>query len=198
MNTKKVFLASLIGSLSLSALIGIVIFLVGDFGETQGKVLLTTLTFGLYSLTGLCSSILYEQKRFQAYSIIAIGISILAFLLSLLGIWSPDFELWRATMLSLVLAVGMAHAALLLRIVPKNAAVRWVIILTNIFIAAVVAMLSLLILFEDIGEDFYFRLLGVFAILDALGTIVSPLMQKFSSVAEEPAPENPGPGLTGL
>ncbi len=190
MDIKRIFLVSLIGSLSVSALIGIMIFLVGDFDELQVRVLLTTLMFGLYSLTGLCSATLYEKGRYQTYAAAAIGTSVAAFVLGLISIWGsdPGEGLLKLTLASLVAAVGMAHAALLLRIAPKNPAVRWSLTLTNACIAIVAAMLILLILDTEIGEaDSYFRLLGVFAILDVLGTVVTPLLQKFGSAADLPS-----------
>ena len=60
---KKIFLITMVISLSISALIGIFVFLLGDFGETDFKLLMTTLTIGGYSLTGLCCSVLYEKRK---------------------------------------------------------------------------------------------------------------------------------------
>ncbi len=51
LGVRGILLVSLIASLSLSALIAIFVFLFGDFGETEIKILLTTLTIGGYSLT---------------------------------------------------------------------------------------------------------------------------------------------------
>lgn len=63
MNVKKVFLITMIISLSISALVGIVLFLIGSFGYLELRILLTTLAIGGFSLTGLCSSLLYDKHR---------------------------------------------------------------------------------------------------------------------------------------
>ncbi|GAA4270652.1 hypothetical protein [Hyunsoonleella aestuarii] len=56
--------------MSISALLGIVVFFVGDFGETEMKVLGTTLAMGGYSKTGLCSSAIHNRNEFRSFSII--------------------------------------------------------------------------------------------------------------------------------
>ena len=76
-NFKKIFLISLIVSLSISALLGIIIFLVGNFDEIQVRILLTTLTVGGFSLTGLCCATLLEKKRFSAFAIMGMIILIM-------------------------------------------------------------------------------------------------------------------------
>src|SRR3989344_5979590 len=63
-HVKKAFLISMIVSLSISVLIGIVIFLLGSFGETQTRILLTTLTIVGFSLAGLCSATLYDKQNY--------------------------------------------------------------------------------------------------------------------------------------
>lgn len=41
-------------SFSVAALVGIIALLGGDFGETQGRVVLTTVLVGAFSITALC------------------------------------------------------------------------------------------------------------------------------------------------
>ncbi|MFT7615962.1 MAG: hypothetical protein ACI8Y7_000789 [Candidatus Woesearchaeota archaeon] len=182
-NFKKTFLVALIISLSISALIGIFVFLLGNFGETELRLLLTTLTIGGYSLTGLCCSVLYEQKRFIPLAVSGIVISIIGFFYTVLAIWelvdlNTQFS-WKALIFFIVLSVSIAHICLLLLLKSDHLAVNGSLSATIIFIAIVALMLIILILndFDNVGE-FYFRLLGVFAILDVLGTIVTPILNK--------------------
>src|SRR5690625_7148208 len=67
---QKYFLQILIGALSVSALIGIYIFLAGDFGETEVRLLFTTLAIGGYSLAGLCCSVIYKREKLKPFSVI--------------------------------------------------------------------------------------------------------------------------------
>ena len=77
LNYKRYFLSVLIGALSVSALIGIFIFLAGDFGDTQVRLLLTTLTIGGFSLTGLCSSAIHGQAQLKGFSFLGMIVSVL-------------------------------------------------------------------------------------------------------------------------
>ena len=189
-NFKRTFLLTMIVSLSISALIGIVIFLFGNFGETEGRLLMTTLTIGGYSLTGLCCSVLFEKKRFTGLAVAGIGASFLGFLFTLLVIWEAlDMEsewTWKGLFLFLIVAFSTAHMSLLLLIQSDNRLVKGSLAATVGFIAIVAAMLIWFTFTGfDIEEEFFYRLLGVFAILDVLGTIVTPILHKVYSGKEE-------------
>ena len=181
---RRVFLISLIASLSISALIAIFVFLLGDFGETEIKLLLTTLTIGGYSLTGLCSSVLYDRKKYLPLAFSGIIVSVLGFLVTVGAIWEiVDFDdIWKSVVIFIVLAFSIAHSSLLLLAQSDKNLVNTSLNTTIIFIVIVALMLIYLVLaeFDDVDE-FYYRLLGVFAVLDVLGTIVTPILKKFNS-----------------
>ncbi len=182
---KKVFLITMVVSLSISALIGIFVFLVGNFGDTELNILLTLLALGGYSLTSLASSALYERNKSNPLALSGVVISVVGFLYTVLGIWEIfEFNDSRSKFLIIliVLAASIAHASLLLLIKPCNRFVRGTLAATMVFIAIIVALLIVLVFRDfDVG-DFYIRLLGVFAILDALGTFVTPILNKVYSM----------------
>jgi hypothetical protein len=184
-NFKKTFLVTMIISLSISALIGIFIFLLGDFGETEFRLLMTTLAIGGYSLSGLCCSVLYEKRKFTPLALSGMVISIIGFLYTVLVIWEAiDLDdSWKALIIFIVLAASTAHSCLLLLIESEKSLVNSALSATIIFISIVTLMFVIIVLngFDDVGE-FYFRLLGVFAILDVLGTIVTPILNKVYSI----------------
>jgi hypothetical protein len=185
-NFKKTFLITMIISLSISALIGIFVFLFGDFGETEARLLLSTLAIGGYSLTGLCCSVLYEKRKFTPLAISGMMISVVGFIYTLLMIWEViefwDEGSWKALIIFIVLAFSTAHSCLLLLIKSDKTLVNSALSATIIFVSIVALMLIIMTLNEfDLGE-FSFRLLGVFAILDVLGTIVTPILNKVYSI----------------
>lgn len=193
-NFKKTFLITMIISLSISALIGIFIFLFGEFGETELRILLTTLTIGGYSLTGLCCSVLYERKRFTSLASTGMVVSILGFLYTLLVIWEilevNDSFNWKALIIFIVLSTSIAHSSLLLLIRTEKPSVHAALSATLLFITTVAGMIIIAVLneFDDI-EELYYRVLGVFAILDVLGTIVTPILNKVFSI-QTPVAQN--------
>ncbi|MDP2695713.1 MAG: hypothetical protein Q8O87_00480 [bacterium] len=187
---KKTFLISLIASLSIGALIAIFIFLFTDgFGEAEIKILLTTLAIGFFSLTGLCSSALYERQKYKVVSVAGVITSLASFVITtgiiweIIQWWNIDEFPTKSWMILIVLSISLAHSSLLLLVQSEQKAVRISLIATLIFIALTATTLILMILyrFGDI-DIFYYRLLGVFAVLDVLGTIVTPILKKVYSV----------------
>jgi|SRR3989344_2055859 len=186
LNLKKVFLLTLITALSLSALIGIFIFLFGSFGDLESKILFTTLTIGAYSLTALCCGALYDKHKYLVFSMIGITISAIGFLLTLAVIWQrlmlTDITIWKTLIIFVILSGSFAHASLLLLIKSKSIAVNVSLYLTLLFISLVALTLIFLIIMELSSIDqIWYRILGVWAILDVLGTIITPIILKVVS-----------------
>ena len=184
-NFRKVFLMTMIISLSISALIGIIIFLIGEFGDIEARILFTTLTIGGFSLTALCSSALQEKHRFAAFAKTGMAISVLGFIMTTLAIWEilDSENIWKVIVIIIILSASVAHISLLLLIRSKKTNVNVSLMLTLLFILIVAIMLIILVLGDfNMDFEFYYRLLGVFAILDVLGTIVTPILKKVSSM----------------
>lgn len=164
-------------SLSVGAVIAMGLFLFGDFGDTEMKIFETTFAIGIYSLLGLCIGVLYDKRKYIFFASLSICI-ILAGLLYLLGlIWSifepfDDSVIFRLAIVSVVIPISLAHSSLLLVQPDSSSTVTFTRIATLLCIGIVAGMISVLLLFnlENIGE-FYYRLLGVFAVLGVLGTI---------------------------
>ncbi len=184
---KKIFLRLLIASLLLSALIGIIIFLLGKFGDTEEKILATTLVFGACSLLSLCNASVYQKESIRWLSLTGAGLSVLTLIYSLKIIWAnSDTKLTMQSFGSLVIwTVTVSHICLLLQISSTNGLVKKALGATIVFILTVSVMLTIILWHDKIANDFYFRLLGVFAILDVLGTIVTPILNKIQTAKHQ-------------
>lgn len=182
---RKLFLILLLASLGVSALLAIFVFLVGDFGDIELRILATTLTIGGYSLTGLCSSVLYARRKNIPLAISGMIASVLGFLITVGATWEilDSDDVWRLVLLLAVLAFSIAHASLLLLVQSDKKIVNFSLKATIGLITIVGLMLIYLVLTDDFlaTGDFYYRLLGVFAVLDVLGTIATPVLKKFYS-----------------
>ena len=84
----------------------------------------------------------------------------------------------------IILSVAIAHISLLLLVSPKSENVRYSLIATIVFVSTVALMLIKSTLTEFEESEFYFRLLGVFSILDVLGTIATPILNKITEKKE--------------
>ena len=179
-----------IGSFSLAALLGIVALLGGgEFGETEGQILMTTLLVGVVSIAVLCY--LATAGRGSQPVGIAGGVTVVVPLVAgLVLIWwdlggSRDEWFVKALGVGAVVAATLAQASLLLVLGERATPLVRRLLLGTLALAAVLAMMSsALILGLEPESEAYVRVLGVVAILDVLGTVVGAALMKFG-----PAPD---------
>ncbi len=192
---RKGAIYGIIVSFSLAAIVGIIALLSGDFGEIQGKVILTTLLMGATSITALCH-LAIADRAMRLVGFVGLAASALALVTGLVMIWrswnDSSFEDWlKVFIVSSILAVSFAHANLLLLLAGRRRRIiRIGLMVTLVMIAAVAIMIILPVVSEgDIpgieNEAWYWRLFGVVGILDVLGTVVVPVLAIF--VKDAPA-----------
>ena len=192
---RKGAIYGIIVSFSLAAIVGIIALLSGDFGETQGRIILMTLLLGATSITALCH-LAIADRAMRIVGFVGLAASAVTLITGLVLIWrdwdSPGFDQWfKAFATAGILAVSFAHANLLLLLAGRRRPViRYGLMITLVMIASVAIMVILPILSEgDIpgigNEEWYWRLFGVVGILDVLGTVVVPVMAIF--VRDAPA-----------
>jgi hypothetical protein len=170
-----------IGSFSVAALMGIAALLGGgDFGEGEGRVLLTTLIVGCASICALCC-LATSGTRWAPVGATGAVVLILPVVTALMLVWSDWGDGSEGTLkafgIGLVLAASLAQACLLLALAGDGrlGGVLW----PTIVIAAAVAALAGAMILGQVGADDVWRLLGVLAILDVLGTLVTIALAKF-------------------
>lgn len=176
---KALFLGTLLMALVVSGIIGISIFLVGDFDSTQLKLLATTACVGAFSLLGLASVTGSSTRRLRPLPYLGIASSAAALALIILLIW----DLWDANGAGkeiilkvlaclVVVAFSVAHLSLLAAVQRTTYLLRWCQRGTLFVIVAVATLLIVGIVTQpDFDKELYLRLLGVLVILDVLGTI---------------------------
>ena len=178
-------------SLIVSALIGIFAIITGSFGTLEAKILSTTLTIFMFSISGLCCSTIYEDEKYKKISLIGIIISLVSAIYTLLIIWgvldiciifckNQNRYTWRILWSLIVLSCSSAHLSLILKIDNKNDIVQKTKLGTIIMSLLLDCMI--LILTWDIiqSNDIYSRIIIVIAILVTLGTIVTPILNKIN------------------
>lgn len=188
---RRFFFISLMASLSISALAAIFIFLIGNFKEMEIRILLTTLVIGGYSLSGLCSSVLYDKGGFRWFALLGVIVAFVGFLVTVLGIWNSTELLGivghgKVLITLFILSFSTAHSSLLLLAKSENTFVNSVLSAT-IFCITIVAALLINMVIGVFGSSFImawdlqYRLLGVFGVLDVLGTIITPILRRVRS-----------------
>jgi F0F1-type ATP synthase assembly protein I len=193
---RTVIVRVIIGSFSLAALLGIVALLRGgEFGPTQTRVLLTTLLVGVVSIAALCY-LATAGRRSQPVGVAGGAIVLVPFATALLMIWGnvedrPSEGLLKAFAIGAIVAATLAQACVLLVLAERGrTGVRRILLTTLVLAGALAVMTSSLVLGYTPSESgYFFRVLGVVAILDVLGTVVVAALMKFGAgdVAAAPA-----------
>jgi ribbon-helix-helix protein len=179
---RRAALAVTITSFSVAALMGIAALLGGgSFGDTEIRILLTTVAAGSGSLLALCCMVVLGG-RFQPAGVLGLMVVALTTLFTLLLIWAADdsgaedaFQAWGVCV---TVAISVAHVCLLLGLAGRRTSLAWLMWLTVALVALLAGLVSAMILGWD-GSDATWRFLGVVAILDVLGTLVAVALGVF-------------------
>ncbi|TQJ32533.1 hypothetical protein [Microbacterium sp. SLBN-146] len=177
---RRVIVGVIIGSFSLAALGGIVALLGGELNETAWRVLSTTAIVGAFSVAVLCCVALVG-RRLQPFGLIGAAVSIATAGFAIALVWSewdwPD-ELWQITWSGIAMTAAFSLASLLLLLADRDrSAVRIGLIATLGLFAVVLGMVLYVIWWPDRTDGEIFpRVLGIAAILAALGAVVVPVI----------------------
>lgn len=188
MNTRKIFLNTLIASVALSAVIGIVVILFGQFGEFEVRVLMTTLTVTATSILGLACGACYEAGRGRRLPLAGIVLSVVSALALFLIIWNvlDDNETYIKTTITLVIGAIVASHLSLLRLARLDGRYAWTYTFAVVCDVLLAAIVLYLMWFEPEGEsDLVFRTMGVLSILIAAVTVVTPVFHRLSTGVDE-------------
>ena len=184
MNIRKLFLYLLIESVAISALIGIVVILLGNFGEFETRVLLTTLTITVTSILGLACGAYLETGRARMMPLVGIVLAVIAALMTFLIIWNVEdkSEIFiKATATVSLLALSCSHLSLL-SLARLDKRFAWSRIAAFVLVGLLVAILLFLMWFEpEANGDLVGRVIGVLSILIASVTVVTPIFHKLSN-----------------
>ena len=182
---RRLVITLVIGSFSVAALLGIIALLGGgELGETEGKVLLTTVIVGVESIAVLC----YLAVAGRPTAIIGLAgalASLVPFGIALALTWGGydgDAPVWDVFGVSVTIAATLAHACLLLAL--DRGRLRVLLAATLVAMAVVAAMICIAIVNGENLDDLYWRSFGVVAILDVLGTVVFAALGIFSRRAK--------------
>lgn len=195
---RRVVARLVIGAFTLAAALGIYALLApGPFGEFEGNILLTTLVVGLTSLAALCY-LASSASRWWPVGLLGAIIAVAPVLMSLTMIWgnSPGSETWWDVYgISITLALTLAQLSLLAGLTSSSRHRQdWLLITTAALALGLAALITALILSDgDIGDG-VMRLLGVLAILDALGSLSLIALRVFGGRGY--APEASGAPIT--
>ena len=173
---RRIVLAVTITSFSVAALMGISALLgAGELGETSVRVLLTTVAVGSGSVLTLCCLVVLGG-RFGWAGAIGFLVVLMTTGFALVLIWSVSDDVAEGVIETFVVAVvasvTLAQVCLLLGLAAARRSLAWML-WSTVGLALVLAVWVSSLIYREDADDSQLRVLGVIAILDVLGTLVT-------------------------
>jgi hypothetical protein len=177
---KKLFLYTLIGSVLLSAVLGILAILSGSWGWLQVRILLTTVIISGASICGLACAAYLATNGGRVLPAIGIVLALAGAATLIAGMWIDvgSAGYWKVAASVSVFAVACGHLALL-SMARLADWFWWSLVVAYVVIFGVASLIVALIWIEPDGSG-VFKLVGVAAIVDAAVTIVIPIFHWLS------------------
>ena len=176
---RRTLMGVLLLCLSLGAITGIIALLSREIGEIKIRILMTTLSLGVYSATGLCCLAVSELRPWSWFGRIGVVLSMAAALFAIATNWL-DFRdaktIFQFRFVGLIIAIAFAHASLLMRISLYSVAaslVRWATFLC----IAMFASISIYFVMDPKGIIDVWPIFGILGILCVLGTLATVILR---------------------
>ena len=191
---------ALVGALTVAALTAIGALLGGSFGETEGRVLGTSLGFALFSATGAsgASARLRAPGALELIGMATAAASVAAFVFLVGAVWLDDGAegLWRAFGCGGILAVAGSHACLVLgaRRSDDSETVGALVAVSLLAagIDATAGIVAVSGLADDVGDGTA-QLIAISLVVLVLTTVLPPILRRLapSPAAGAQAPSGP-------
>jgi hypothetical protein len=172
-SSRGLLLRAIAGTMIAAAALAIVILLLGDFGGTGGRVLLTTVVLAAHGALGVPSAVLHDQRRLSWLALAGAVLVAGNAALNVAGIWlNTDSEL-------LGKATGTLWALTIATVATTGLAAwrrRHPLFFPSIAFAYLAAALTILGIWVEPEGAIYFRLLGIVVVLTVLLFALQPLL----------------------
>lgn len=177
----RIALGAFIASIVANAIIGIWALLSGDFGETQGKVLLTSMLVSAAMLGILVNMPAVRRRVVWPMPVVGAMSAAAGFALFIVLAWADaETEEWFKVAGSLLVVAAAATLSSSLAIPSSQDVLRWLLPLAHVLITVLALTVLYGLWFEPDSEP-YARLVGVEAVLVAAATLVIPVLPRFAA-----------------
>lgn len=174
---RRVGLAIFFASIAVNAGLGIYAVLAPEFGDTQGKILATSLCVTGAVLVALACEPAWERSLLGPTPYAGALLGVLGFALAVTGIWSePENDVYGKITSSIFIAAAACTAASLLALARLSKRHRWVFVVTLVLLALGAAMFALVPWLEGDMPPGYARSLGVVLIALAAFAVTIPVL----------------------
>jgi hypothetical protein len=183
---KRPFALVLVFALCASALLAIGILLVGEFDETQARILVTTGLIGFFSLLALPGGVLLDQGRYAGFAWTLIGLAVFSFVVAMTLTWGDtDSEnAWKVVGSATAVAGAFSQAATATsrRRATDTPGVR-ILYLLSLGAVSLLALLIVIAIWEGVEDEGFYRFLGAVAVGNLLLVLLQPVARRMGGAA---------------
>jgi hypothetical protein len=176
---RRFLLTAVAISITATALLAIGILLFGSFGETEGRILGSTMILAGYALLALPAGFLFDQSRHLPLAAGVVGLAAAGLVLSLVNVWSggASSEVGKVVLTATVFAGAAAQtAALAARRGEGDPILVRALFPVSCALALVLATMVSVAAWAELEDAVYFRILGSLAVLDLLTVALQPVL----------------------
>jgi hypothetical protein len=173
-------------SVGLNAGLAIYALLAGAFGDTEGKILFTSLCVTGATILAIACEAARERGRLGALPRVGQAAAIAGFTVVVISIWAEPEQEWVGQTVGTLLVVACATALLsVLTLATLARRFRWTFTATAALAAALTA-LAISAIWGQWESEWFWRLFGVVAVALAAFVVVIPVLHRLSRT-EAPA-----------
>lgn len=177
---KRALLRAIVASLTATALLAIGILLFGHFGETEGRILMTTMLLAGYGLLALPAGFLFDQERLTRLAWTVLALASAGFTFSAALVWSgddPPEELAKTAGTIAAFAFASTQiAALAARRRERDSRSVQRLFRASTALVLVLALMAAAAAWAEIDSQVYYRTLGAGVVLDVLLVALQPIL----------------------
>ena len=184
--TQRSLLLAFVISIACCGVVGIYCLLIGRMGSLERQILATASVVGGASILALTGAIPWERSRWHPIGPLGVLSTALAMVLLLIAVWlqpSSRTSFYEAMGVSCVIGVALPYIGLL-SLARLRRQYGWVRRMTIVAIILLATSISYVIVVDPSwqAQRFWMRLIGIFSILSACGTIAVPIMHRVSVI----------------
>jgi hypothetical protein len=187
MTWKRILVLAVIASLAVTAALAMGILLLGDFRDTELRVLATTFAISVASLLALPGAQLLDQQRATPLAWATVALAAVAFLAFEHTLWTDEDSstAWKRVGTAAAFAVATTQAAALTSRIKADdrhgvRAVYYLAVGLGFFLA----VLAMSAMWEEIESEGFYRAVAALAVLNIFLVILQPLLRRLGG---EPA-----------
>jgi len=172
-------------SVGIWAALAILALLGGGFGDTQWKILLSSMLVTAAAAVAMASAVPLHAGRLGLIPWVGIGASAVGFGMVILGVWADDS--WDGAFkiaLSLVITAVVIGLIGLIDGARVRAGHRWVVAASQ-GLAAFAGALLIAAVWGEIDNSIFWRATGITLVLTAAGVVSVPVLHRMADIPRE-------------